>query len=90
LTGRYRVGDKWDLGVFFSGVPTIKPGASLPGQKLKMILGAGYHQIPAIGGIRAGILLIQSYAQSHSSGAGPSLGNGLSFGHSLKRRPSDP
>jgi len=41
-----QVGDKWDLGVFFSGVSTIKPGASLPGQKLKIILGPGHPQSP--------------------------------------------
>jgi len=46
LTVRCGVGDKWDLGVFFSGVSTIKLGASLPGQKLKIILGAGQFQSP--------------------------------------------
>ena len=61
-----------------------------PIYKLKIILDAGHHQSLAIGGIRAGILRIQSHAQSHSSGAGPSLGNELPFGQPLKRRPSDP
>jgi hypothetical protein len=44
LAVRCRVDDKWDLGVFFSRLSTIKPGASLPGQKLKIILDAGHHQ----------------------------------------------